>query len=108
MEKQHVHEDGIIHLSTLDLIKRFLNKNKRFKNKKELPNSNEAVIPSNINVNHIAVILDGEVQEVIRAQNKLAALFLSEPTFVEFDPSVEYVHIGWKYDGEKFIRVDNE
>ena len=45
-------------------------------------------------INHIAVILDGKVEDVIRAQNRMAALFLSEPIFVEFDPREVYPKIG--------------
>jgi len=58
--------------------------------------------PENISINHLAVILDGNVEEVLRCQNRLAALLLSEPTFVEFNPEKEYPVIGLtKYiDGE--------
>jgi len=108
MTKGIRHKDGIAYLSTFDLIKRFFTKNKKFKNKKDLPSSSEATIPDGIHVNHLAIVLDGEVQEVIRAQNKLAALFLSEPLFVEFDPKDKYVKIGWKYDGKNFIEVEND
>lgn len=52
------------------------------------------VSPRHIHVYHIAVVLDGEVQEVIRADSKMAALFLSKPEFIEFDPSKESVAIG--------------
>lgn len=50
--------------------------------------------PSGIEINHIAIVLDGTVQEVVRAQNRLAALLLSEPEFIEFDPSVIYPVLG--------------
>lgn len=58
--------------------------------------------PQGITINHIAVVLDGKVEEVIRAENRLAALFLSNPEFVEFDPNKERPTIGWIYDGESF------
>jgi hypothetical protein len=32
----------------------------------------------------------------------LAALFLSNPEFVEFDPNEIQVDIGWKYEDEVF------
>jgi hypothetical protein len=44
--------------------------------------------PSGISINHIAIVLDGRVEDVIRCQNRLAALLLSEPDFVEFNPEM--------------------
>ena len=45
-------------------------------------------------VSHIAIILDDRVEDVIRAQHRLAALLLSEPIFVEYDPKIQGIHIG--------------
>lgn len=45
-------------------------------------------------VNYIAIVLDGVVEDVMRAQNRLAALLLSNPTFVEFDPKKDKPQIG--------------
>jgi hypothetical protein len=50
--------------------------------------------PENISINHIAIVLDGRVEDVIRCQNRMAALLLSEPEFIEFDPKKEYPQIG--------------
>jgi hypothetical protein len=50
--------------------------------------------PQNIAINHIAIVLDGVVEDVIRCQNRLAALLLSNPEFVEFDTKKEYPKIG--------------
>ena len=50
--------------------------------------------PPAISINHIAITLDGIVEEVIRCENRLAALLLSEPIFVEFDPEQNYPIIG--------------
>jgi hypothetical protein len=56
--------------------------------------------PKDIDVHHIAVILDGKVYEILRAQDKLADMFLAQPTFVKFEPE-DGVHIGLLYaDGE--------
>jgi hypothetical protein len=64
----------------------------------------QANIPSNVEMNHIAVVLDGVVEDVIRAQNRIAALFLSTPTFVEFDPNAVTVRSGeTKYVDGEFI-----
>lgn len=50
--------------------------------------------PKDIQVNHIAIVLNGQVEEILRAQNRLAALLLSNPTFVSFDPKEVYPRIG--------------
>lgn len=63
--------------------------------------------PSNIQVATIAVILDGEVQEVIRAQDRMAALFLSEPSFVEVPENLEVKPtIGWLYKDGTFSKKE--
>lgn len=60
--------------------------------------------PANIPVATIAIILDGEVQEVIRAQDRMAALFLSEPSFVEIPEDLPMIPtIGWSYSNGTFI-----
>lgn len=62
------------------------------------------VIPSDVEMNHIAVVLDGVVQDVIRAQNRIAALFLSNPKFIEFDPTTTMVKNGeTKYVKGQFV-----
>jgi hypothetical protein len=65
--------------------------------------------PSNIVINHIAIILDGVVEDVIRCENRMAALILSEPTFVEFDPKDIYPQIGiTKYINGNFVKDKEE
>lgn len=81
-------------ITTLDLIKRYI-ESKLPKRKEKVENPNISLLPSGgENINHIAVILDGKVEDVIRTQNRMAALLLSEPLFVEFDPRVNYPQIG--------------
>lgn len=64
----------------------------------------QPIIPSNVELNHIAVVLDGVVEDVIRAQNRIAALFLSNPKFIEFDPTAVTVKSGeTKYVKGQFI-----
>jgi hypothetical protein len=59
--------------------------------------------PSGISINHIAIVLDGRVEDVIRCQNRLAALLLSSPDFIEFDPeSVRPVVGVTEYVGGEF------
>ena len=66
----------------------------------------ESAPPENITINSIAVVLDGRVEEVIRCQNRLAALLLSGPEFVEFDPESVNVQVGkTKYEDGK---LENE
>ena len=43
----------------------------------------------NDDINYIAIVLDGVVEDVMRAQNRLAALLLSNPEFIEFDPKFD-------------------
>ncbi len=50
--------------------------------------------PKDIQINHIAIVLNGQVEEILRAQNRLSALLLSNPTFVSFDPKEVYPRIG--------------
>jgi hypothetical protein len=84
------HKNGINKLSTFDLIKKPFTKNNNYKKKEKLSgNGGPPPPPSGQVINHIAVVLDEEVQEVIRAENRLAALLLSQPEFIEFDPESE-------------------
>jgi hypothetical protein len=50
----------------------------------------------------LAFVLDGEVAEVLQTDDKLAAIFLSQPQIVEFDKEKDNVVSGMKYDGTKF------
>lgn len=100
-KKNHKH-DGLLYMSTFDLLRKVFKKEDMFKNKKSLSSNRNSPPPPNSVINHLAVILDGEVQEILRAENRLAALFLSNPEFVEFDPEDIQVDIGWKYEDETF------
>lgn len=65
------------------------------------------VPPRDINIATIAIVLDGEVQEVIRAQDRMAALFLSGPEFIEVPEDIKVTpRIGWKYSDYKFVNPD--
>jgi hypothetical protein len=97
------HKDGVAYLTTKDMVIRFLNRKKRFKNKMNLEQNVPPPMPSGAIVNSLAVVLDAKVEEIIRAENRLAALFLSEPKFIEFKPEEKQVQLGWTYiDGEFF------
>ncbi len=100
---EHEHGEGrIIKLSTMDLVKEFFAKRKAFKNKSSVVSGSSLPVPPSSTINHIAIILDGEVQEIMRAQNRLTALLLSEPKFVVFDVDDIRPEIGWKYYDGKF------
>ena len=48
----------------------------------------------------IAIVLDGEVQEIITTETRLAALLLSEPKFIDISSREEHTHIGDPYNEE--------
>lgn len=50
----------------------------------------------------LAFVLDGEVAEILQTDDRLAAIFLSQPQIVEFDKEKDNVVSGMKYDGTKF------
>lgn len=54
------------------------------------------------NVKMLAFVLDGEVVEILQTDDRLASIFLSQPTIVEFDREKDTVVAGMKYDGKKF------
>lgn len=55
----------------------------------------------------LAFIIDGEVVENLMCHPRMAAVLQSNPTVVELtneDPFINGPHVGWRYDGEKFLR----
>ena len=98
-------------MSTLELVREFLLSKIPVKKNKNPYNQSSPIVPppppENININHIAIILDGRVEEVIRCENRLAALLLSNPKFVEFDPDEILVKIGQtRYEDEKLKNIE--
>jgi hypothetical protein len=110
----HTHENGQVHgkVTTLDLLKRYLalkvEKMSGVKKSAINPNMSPLDQMSGIEINHIAIVIDGEVQDVLRAQNKMAAMILSDPEFVFFDPKDTVVKLGFKYKNGKFINPEEE
>lgn len=98
--------------TTLDLVKEYLRLKINQMNpiKRSLSNSNVSMIDSlpKEQVNHIAIVLDGKVQEILRAQNRLAALLLSEPEFINFDPEKTKVELDYTYLDGEFIKEETE
>lgn len=97
-----VHSDGINRLTTFGMIKRYFKEKNKYKNKIAFNPDPVFPGPPKSQINHLAIVLDGEVQEIMRAQNRLAALLLSGPEFIEFDPDEVKPDIGWTYVDEKF------
>lgn len=50
----------------------------------------------------LAVILDGEVVEIFRFDERVSSILLSNPTFV--DISNISIDSGWKFDGTNFVK----
>jgi hypothetical protein len=49
---------------------------------------------------NIAMIIDGTVYQIINVDGQTAAMYLSNPTFVQVAQDV--ARIGWTYDGSEF------
>jgi len=101
------HKNGVIVLSTLDIIKGWFSKRKRFENKQSLFYNMMPPEPLGEKIISIAIVLDEEVQEIIRAQSGLASLFLSNPSFVEINKELDPEStptVGWKYIDGKFFK----
>lgn len=104
MEQSQIQE--VVKLTTWDLVKMGIYK--LVGTKVKLP----AVLdipkaPPPVKINHIAVVLDGRVEEVIHTENRMAALLLSEPQFVEFEEDDVVPTIGWLWDGETFTQPES-
>ena len=89
-----------IQLTTLQILKKLVID--KFWKREELY-INEP--PKDIEIHHIAVILDGKVYEILRTQDKLGDMFLAQPTFVKFNPE-DGVHIGLLYKNGEFIHEE--
>jgi hypothetical protein len=48
----------------------------------------------------IAIVLDGKVQDLLKAEIKLAAMLLSDPILVDVSKESHHPHIGWEYNEE--------
>lgn len=106
MAKGHSHENGMRVLTTRELIRDFFTRRRRYRSKISLDSSMPPPAPPNSKINYLAIVLDEEVQEIMRAQNRLAALLLSQPLIVEFDPEEVQPNIGWSYVDGKFYNED--
>lgn len=62
--------------------------------------------PESITIHTIAVVIDGEVYEVLRAQDKLADILLAQPTFVLVTEDTSVAKIKYQYKDGKFTDVE--
>lgn len=59
--------------------------------------------PKNVVVHTIALIIDGQVYDVLRAQDSLADLLLAQPTFVLVTEETSSAKVNYQYVDGKFI-----
>lgn len=114
MEHNHDHNGGHEHhkVTTLDLLKRYLNLKIEKMQPKKKSGIDQNISPldkmPHADISHIAIVLDGKVQDIMRAQNKMAAMLLSEPEFVLFDPAEVKIAIGFDYIDGKFVENEKD
>jgi hypothetical protein len=95
-------------LSSWDLLKRAFSiwLNKMSATKRPATNPNGLMPDTNQwkNITFLAIVVDGEVVDIMRVQPRMASIMLHQPTFVEFDPKKgEHPHIGTKYENGKLV-----
>jgi len=95
-------------ISTLDLIKKAILESLERKRRAKKPVvSREGFMPDfdiMQDISFIAIIVDGEVQDVMRAQPRLTSILMAKPSFVRFNPEEVKVRPGDKYDGATFVQ----
>jgi hypothetical protein len=99
------HKNGVYVLSTWDIIRGWFSKKQAFKNKQDIMTNAVPPPPGGAVITNLAVVLDGQVEEIIRAQGMFASLLLNQPKFYEFqEDNIDRPYIGWKYLDGVFIR----
>lgn len=92
-------------ISTLDLIKKaVLDYLDRKKQGKKSPISKNGFVPdmnSMRDITFMAIVIDNEVMDIMRAQPRLASMLAAKPTFVPFDPNEYQVQLGDIYEDGK-------
>lgn len=113
-DHNHDHSHGHNHepkkITTLELLRIWLQKKIGVTTKQPAAHSHEAApaAPSHGQINTIAIVLDGLVQEVIRAENRMTALMLSEPEFVLVSAEAKKPKVGWYYKDGEFVNPNEE
>ncbi len=110
----HSHDHGHDHtprkITTLELIRLWLEKKVGVTNKQPAAHPHRAAPaePTHNGINTIAIVMDGVVQEVIRAENRMTALMLSGPEFVLVSAGTKRPTIGWEYINGEFKDPNEE
>jgi hypothetical protein len=80
----HDHNHEVKKVTTLELLRMWLQKKIGVTTKQPAVHVHESgpTPPVHGQINTLAIVMDGVVQEVIRAENRMTALMLSEPEFV--------------------------
>jgi hypothetical protein len=97
-------------ISTLDILKIAILKVLDGKKPKKSVISPNGLMPNMDRMNDIstlAIIVDGEVVDIMRSQPRLTSILLAEPKFVKLDPSSQPVRIGDKYSDGLFISSED-
>lgn len=55
---------------------------------------------SDVNIYSVAIVLDGQIQEIIRTEARLWALLLSNPQFIDITENESRPMLGWEYNEE--------
>jgi hypothetical protein len=99
-------------ISTLDILKMAIMKSLDGKKAKKSAISQNGIMPDMSRMNDVstlAIVVDGEVVDVMRAQAKLTSILLANPVFVKVDTSATPIKIGDYYsDGEFVSRLPME
>ena len=108
---EHSHDHDPIVITTRELLRNWLQKKLGVTPKRAPSHTHAAAtpaMPSHGQINTIAIVLDGVVQEVIRAENRMAALLLSHPQFVLVKDTDKKPTLNWIYNDEGFKDPDEE
>lgn len=101
----HDHDHDVKVLTTREVLRAWLTRKLGVTTKRPVQAHVEHVPgpPADREVNTVAIILDGQVQEVIRAENRMTALLLSNPEFVVVNDVTPTPTIGWEYSNGEFF-----
>jgi len=98
-------------ITTLDLLKIAILKMLENKKSKKAVISENGIMPDMGRMNDVstlAIIVDNEVVDIMRAQPRLTSILLAEPRFVKVSEADGAVKIGDKHLDGKFVPKDNK
>ena len=102
--------DTVQKISTLDLIKKAVLETLERKKAGKKPATTTRGFTPDFNkmsdISYLAIVVDNEVVDIMRAQPKLTAMLLSNPTVVKFDPEEIQVQPGFLYEDNKLKQPD--